>query len=144
MSFIDRIKEDGFPSSGLSGSDLWALVIARAMCSRGGVDPDQWYPISVPAHAARREAANAIAVCTACLVRTHCLELSLRYWEVGQHGVWGGTVAADRADLRRKLSEREAAGRTLRIIADARVGSARRRDRPGISHRRPMAPPAGG
>jgi hypothetical protein len=31
-----------------------------------------------------------------------CLELSLRHWNVGQHGVWGGLVATDRAYLRRR------------------------------------------
>ena len=29
------------------------------------------------------------------------LELALRHWDVGQHGVWGGLVAADRAYLAR-------------------------------------------
>jgi hypothetical protein len=33
-------------------------------------------------------------------VRGHCLTLSLRHWDIGQHGVWGGLVAADRARLR--------------------------------------------
>ena len=37
---------------------------------------------------ARREAAGAIAVCAECPVRTECLGLSLRHWQVGQHGVW--------------------------------------------------------
>jgi len=35
-------------------------------------------------------------------VRTQCLELSLRHWDIGQHGVWGGLVPADRAALRRR------------------------------------------
>jgi hypothetical protein len=52
---------------------------------------------------ARLEAAAAIAVCTSCLVRGECLVLSLRHWDIGQHGVWGGLVAADRARLRRGL-----------------------------------------
>jgi hypothetical protein len=39
-----------------------------------------------------------------CLVRAQCLELSLRHWEVGQHGIWGGLVPADRARLRRLLT----------------------------------------
>ena len=47
-------------------------------------------------------------VCTGCVVRMHCLELSLRYWTVGQHGIWGGTVPAERAALRRELIERPA------------------------------------
>ena len=48
---------------------------------------------------ARREAAAAITVCTTCLVRAECLVLSLRHWDIGQHGVWGGLVAAERAAL---------------------------------------------
>ena len=107
MSLIERMREDGWPGSQLSGNDLWALVISRALCSRGGVDPDEWYPVSAPAPAARREAAKAIALCTGCLVRVHCLELSLRYWAVGQHGIWGGTVPAEREELRRELIERQ-------------------------------------
>ena len=58
---------------------------------------------------ARQEAAAAIAVCTTCPVRGHCLTLSLQHWDIGQHGVWGGLVAADRARLRRRM----AAGQTL-------------------------------
>jgi hypothetical protein len=43
-------------------------------------------------------------------VRGQCLALSLRHWDIGQHGVWGGLVAADRAQLRARLR----AGRTGR------------------------------
>jgi hypothetical protein len=107
MSFIDRVKEDGWPSSGMSRNDLWRFVISRAMCGRGGIDPDQWYPVSVPDATVRREAANAIAVCTGCVVRMQCLELSLRQWAVGQHGIWGGTFPDERAALRRDLAERK-------------------------------------
>jgi hypothetical protein len=91
----------------ISGVDLWALVISRAMCARSGVDPDQWYPVSAPAAVARLEAAKAITVCSACTVRQHCLELSLRYWTVGQHGIWGGTVPAEREELYRRRTGRE-------------------------------------
>ncbi len=80
----------------------WARVIRQARCADGSLDPDQWFPVSVEADKARREAAAAIAVCTSCLVRAQCLALSLRHWDIGQHGVWGGLVAADRAALRRR------------------------------------------
>lgn len=33
-----------------------------------------------------------------------CLALSLRHWEIGQHGAWGGLVAAERAALRRRMN----------------------------------------
>jgi Transcription factor WhiB len=79
---------------------LWALVIRHAQCSESNLDPDQWFPVSADPRQARQEAAAAIAICTTCPVRRHCLTLSLRRWDIGQHGVWGGLVAADRARLR--------------------------------------------
>ena len=82
---------------------LWAQVTSYARCADNGLDPDQWFPVSVDPASARREAAAAIAVCTSCLVQGECLALSLRHWDIGQHGVWGGLVAADRARLRRGL-----------------------------------------
>jgi Transcription factor WhiB len=79
---------------------LWLLVVAQGACSSSGLSPDEWYPVSASAEAAIREAAGAIAVCSACRVRGECLELALRDWTVGQHGVWGGTVPAERERLR--------------------------------------------
>ncbi len=81
---------------------LWALVINHARCSESGLDPDQWFPASADPGRARQEAASAIAICATCPVRGHCLTLSLHRWDIGQHGVWGGLVAADRAQLRRR------------------------------------------
>jgi hypothetical protein len=81
---------------------LWAKVIKDAGCADSSLDPEQWFPVSQEASKARREAAAAITVCSACPVRAHCLELSLRHWDIGQHGIWGGLVAADRARLRHK------------------------------------------
>jgi Transcription factor WhiB len=79
----------------------WARVIRHAGCAEGSLDPDQWFPVSAEAGKARQEAAAAIATCAACVVRAQCLALSLRHWDIGQHGVWGGLVAAERAALRR-------------------------------------------
>jgi hypothetical protein len=78
----------GSRSSGTPGAD-------------GSLDPEQWFPVSAGPDKARQEAAAAIAICTTCLVRTQCLALSLRHWDTGQHGVWGGLVAAERVTLRR-------------------------------------------
>src|SRR5437899_2094878 len=72
----------------------WARVIRHARCADGSLDPDQWFPVSAEAGKARQEAAAAIAICTTCLVRAQCLALSLQHWDIGQHGVWGGLVAA--------------------------------------------------
>ena len=89
---------------------LWTQVARYARCADGGLDPDEWFPVSVEAGMARQQAAAAIAVCAACPVRSECLALSLRHWGVGQHGVWGGLVAADRAQLRARLSADHTAG----------------------------------
>ena len=78
----------------------WARVISHAQCADGSLDLDQWFPISAEAGKARQEAAAAIAICTTCLVRAECLALWLRHWDIGQHGVWSGLVAAERAALR--------------------------------------------
>ena len=96
----------------LTGPSLWDLVIRHAQCSDGGLDPDQWFPVSPDPRQARQEAAAAIAICTTCPVRGHCLTLSLRHWDIGQHGIWGGLIAADRARLRRRAP----AGRRLSVV----------------------------
>jgi hypothetical protein len=80
----------------------WARVIRHARCADGSLDPDKWFPVSAGPDRARQEAAAAIAICTTCPVRTQCLALSLRDWDIGQHGVWGGLVPAERAALRRR------------------------------------------
>ena len=85
---------------GISDEALWLLMVERGACSTSGLSADDWYPVSGPAEAARLEAAGAIAVCSGCPVREECLELALRNWAVGQHGVWGGTVPAERERLR--------------------------------------------
>ena len=91
-----------FPVTPLSDDVLWARVARYARCAGSGLGPDEWFPVSIEPARARQEAAAAIAVCTGCPVRAQCLELSLRDWDIGQHGVWGGLVAADRARLRRR------------------------------------------
>jgi hypothetical protein len=87
------------PVQRLTDDVLWGRVARQARCADSGLDPDQWYPISTEPARARHEAAAAIAVCTSCPVRDQCLELALRHLDVGQHGVWGGLVATDRAYL---------------------------------------------
>jgi hypothetical protein len=89
---------------------LAARVARYARCADSGLDPDAWFPASVEPGRARLEAAAAIAVCAGCLVRGQCLELSLRHWEIGQHGVWGGLIAADRTRLRARVPAGRAAG----------------------------------
>ncbi len=81
--------------------ELWLLVAEQGACSTSGLSPDAWYPATGPAGtSAKRQTTAALAVCGACPVRQECLELSLRNWTLGQHGVWGGTVPAERERLR--------------------------------------------
>jgi len=94
---------------------LWAQVIRHARCADSSLHPDAWFPVSIEPAKARQEAAAAIAVCASCLVRGQCLTLSPRHWDIAQHGIWGGLIAADRARLRRRLpadhsQRRETAG----------------------------------
>jgi hypothetical protein len=108
---------------------LWDRVARHARCADGGLDPDEWFPISADAGMARQQAAAAIAVCAACPVRGQCLALSLRHWGIGQHGVWGGLVAADRARLRARMRAGRTGGREVAVVRDA--GAAVRSRAPG-------------
>ena len=117
MRHVMGTSGDREPSAQLTDQALAAEVTAKARCADSTLDPDEWFPVSTDAEAARREAAGAIAICTACPVRGACLELSLRHWTIGQHGVWGGLVAADRAALRRRwLTSPHEYGRALSIL----------------------------
>ena len=87
----------------LTNEELGNYVASTlAACSTAGLDPDEWFPIATGTPQARTEASRALAVCTICPVRPECLEMSLRQWSnVGQHGIWGGLVAAERQALHR-------------------------------------------
>lgn len=119
------------PASGrFTDRALWAQLIRHARCADSSLDPDQWFPVSPDPHEARQEAAAALAVCAACPVRGQCLALSLRHWDVGQHGIWGGLVAADRAQLRGRLPAGRIAGCGIAVArgeSAAVVSLARRR-----------------
>ena len=80
----------------------WARLNRYARCADSSLDADQWFPVSTNAESARLEGADAIAVCRACPVRRLCLVLSMSHWDIGQYGIWGGLVAAERASLRRR------------------------------------------
>ena len=47
-----------------------------------------------------------------------CLVFSLWHWAIGQHGVWGGLVAAERAAMRRRTHNGPAA--SARNVSPAR------------------------
>ena len=133
MRYVMGTSGDLDPSAQPIDRALAAEVTRKARCADGTLDPDEWFPVSTEAEAARREAAGAIAICTACPVRGACLELSLRHWTIGQHGVWGGLVAADRAALRRRwLASPHEYGRALFIL-----------DRISTGPRQPVTPGEG-
>jgi hypothetical protein len=100
-------RRDRVSSAQPPGRSLWERVASKARCADSVLDPDEWFPVSPRPEIARREAAAAIAICMACPVRAQCLELSLGRWDIGQHGVWGGLVPAERAALRVRWPARE-------------------------------------
>jgi Transcription factor WhiB len=116
----------GLPVQRLTDDALWARVAGQARCADSGLAPDQWYPVSIEPTRARCEAAAAIAVCTSCPVRAECLELSLRHWDIGQHGVWGGLVATDRAQLQPQMQPRmpetDPRGEKTQVKAEPPIG----------------------
>jgi Transcription factor WhiB len=107
MPTIAGTRTDAELSRPAPGWSMWIQVISSARCAESVLDPDDWFPLSLKPEIARREADAAITICMACPVRPQCLELSLRHWDIGQHGVWGGLVPAERARLRRRWPARE-------------------------------------
>ena len=87
----------------LSVSQLTAIVTSPLAGCFGSTNPDDWFPIAVRADQIRTEAARALRLCAACPVRAPCLELSMRVWQAGgKHGIWGGLIPADRAQVHRQ------------------------------------------
>ena len=72
----------GVPALALVGSRAWVRVIRLARCTESSLDADVWFPVSPGAQQARQEAAAAIAICKDCPVRSQCLALSPRYWDM--------------------------------------------------------------
>lgn len=72
----------------------------RAECL--GSDPDMFHSVKPGPHAGR---AAALAVCQRCLVKETCLEVALGLGDV--LGIWGGTSARERRQMRRSLSEQD-------------------------------------
>jgi hypothetical protein len=87
----------------LSVSQLTAIVTSPSARCWGTSNPDDWFPVAARRDRARIEGARALQVCAACPVRAQCLELSMRVWHAGgRHGIWGGLIAADRAEAHRR------------------------------------------
>jgi WhiB family transcriptional regulator, redox-sensing transcriptional regulator len=84
----------------ISAKTAWFTVMFYAACADGALEPDAWFPVSQDPAGARLESADALALCRTCPVRALCLDLSLRHWTIGQHGIWGGTLPDERKALR--------------------------------------------
>ncbi|MER8042727.1 WhiB family transcriptional regulator [Streptomyces sp. NPDC094032] len=72
------------------------------------VDPELWWPEKGSSTAAARK------ICTACEVRTPCLDWAL---ETGEPGVWGGTTPNQRKAIRRARSPLRQAAEPPRTAA---------------------------
>lgn len=62
-----------------------------------GVDPGLFHPARGD-YAVER---NALAICAGCPVRDQCLTHAVTHHEL--HGIWGGTSARERRDMRRQV-----------------------------------------
>lgn len=69
------------------------LTFENANCA--GTDPEAWWPESGP----RWETDTPRRVCGNCVEVNDCLEWALHY---EADGIWGGTTAADRKEIRRR------------------------------------------
>lgn len=65
-----------------------------ALCAQA--DSELWFPPS------GHDSITAKRICQGCPAKTPCLEWALTHYEAG---IWGGTSAKDRAQLRRRKGE---------------------------------------
>jgi WhiB family redox-sensing transcriptional regulator len=69
-------------------------------------DPEYWFPVDAPGRTPAHR--RAISICQSCPVQEECLTWALDNHEF--YGIWGGTTARQRADMRR---DRRAIARAL-------------------------------
>ena len=69
-------------------------------------DPEYWFPVDAPGRTPAHR--RAISICQSCPVQEKCLTWALDNHEF--YGIWGGTTARQRADMRR---DRRAIARAL-------------------------------
>ena len=88
--------------------------MSRGACRTA--DPELFFPVTVAAGPAARQAEAAKAVCGPCAVRAYCLSYAL---EAMPEGIWGGTTPQER---------RAARGSSVRRarLAAAQPGASRR------------------
>jgi hypothetical protein len=102
----------------LTGPAWRALVTRHAPCPDSRLDPGQRFPVSADPGQARQEAAAAIAIRATCPARSHCLTPSPQHPDIGQHGIRGGLITADRARPRRRMPARQTASRRITAVRD--------------------------
>jgi WhiB family redox-sensing transcriptional regulator len=94
------------------GRQAW---LDQAACRE--LDPERFFPES----GEQTKAAEAKAICDSCQVRDHCLELAVK--AAGgldhDHGVFGGTLPAERSRLREKHFPEPSVYRQQRELAEA-------------------------
>jgi hypothetical protein len=74
--------------------------VPRPLCLDSGLDflaDDKGFAIADTSK--RRKYTEHIAICGVCLLKDQCLEVALA--EKREYGIWGGTLPADRKNLRR-------------------------------------------
>jgi WhiB family redox-sensing transcriptional regulator len=94
------------------GRQAW---LDRAACR--DLDPERFFPES----GEQVKAAEAKAICASCQVRDHCLDLAVKAARGidGDHGVFGGTLPAERSRLRGNAFPEPSAYRQDRELAEA-------------------------
>ena len=68
--------------------------------------PDAFFPEQ---HSSTRATAAIRRICETCPVQQQCLEYALTFPAWDDYGIWGGTSAQQRRDIRRQRREVEAA-----------------------------------
>jgi WhiB family transcriptional regulator, redox-sensing transcriptional regulator len=93
------------------GRQAW---LDRAACR--DLDPERFFPES----GEQVKAAEAKAICQGCQVRDHCLELAVKAAGGidGDHGIFGGTLPAERSPLRGNTFPEPSAYRQQRELAE--------------------------
>jgi len=90
----------GKPGRRLAVPPVTSGARSLSWMSRGAcrtVDPELFFPVTVAAGPAARQAEAAKAVCGPCAVRANCLSYAL---EAMPEGIWGGTTPQERRAAR--------------------------------------------
>jgi len=108
---LSRTRGQSVGAEALPGPPGWARQAACA--GKATPDYDPWHPPEKPASVQRSVAAEAVAVCAACVVQVQCGRYALELVETdgAPVGIWGGMTADVLRDVARSV------GRTTRQVA---------------------------